>query len=113
MFKLSLLSNQFSVHLEDNTEDEHRLFNKVYKRCKHVLVYNYKMIIHEFFNFFTSYVCVFFLNVYLYTSCVQGPQKPKEGIGFSGTVVTDGFKPYCMLGIKPRSHGRAANAPNC
>lgn len=51
---------------------------------------------------------VFFLNVYLYTSCVQGSQKPKDGIGFSGTVVT-----YYVLGIKPGSHGRAANAPNC
>lgn len=69
------------------------------------------MKLYKYFDYFISYVCVFCLNVYLYITCVQGPQKPEEGIGSSGTVVTDSSP--CVLGIKPGSYGRAANAPNC
>lgn len=56
------------------------------------------------------------MNVFLHacpcTTCVQCPQRPEEGVGFSGTGVTDICKPPC-LGTEAGSSGGAVSTPNC
>ena len=43
------------------------------------------------------YVCVY-IYIYMYTICVQCPQRPEQGIGSPGTEVTDDCEPLseCM-----------------
>ena len=52
------------------------------------------------------YVCMY---VCMCTMCVQYPQRPKEGVRFTGAVVTDS----CELRIKPTASGRTTSVLNC
>lgn len=59
------------------------------------------------------YICV---SVSVFTTCVQLWQKPGEGIGFLGASVTNVMEFVSILrwvlGLQPKSPGRAASTPN-
>lgn len=50
----------------------------------------------KFYSF--AYIWVFYLNVCLCTSYMQGPQRPEEGVKFYWTKVTDKYKGFVGAG---------------
>lgn len=56
------------------------------------------------------FIIFIYLCFCLFTTCMQYPKRPEEGVGSSGTGVQRIVRHPVVLGIKPRSSGRAARA---
>ena len=51
--------------------------------------------LHSFKKKDLCIVCVYLCVLYMYTTCVQGPWKPEEGIRSPGVRITDSYELPC------------------